>query len=176
MTIEIPTIRTARLTLRPMLPEDAPVLHQIYQSEGVLGYFPDPVLPAREVVQRFIAGQSVQWEQYGYGDWAVVPIDDNKIIGWVGLQYLPELDETEVGFLLDRPYWGRGFATEAAQASLGYGFKNLRLEHIIALIHPDNLASKRVVEKCGMNYVDNLLLWGIELMRFRIEKPKLDNL
>jgi [ribosomal protein S5]-alanine N-acetyltransferase len=176
MSIEIPTIRTAHLTLRPLLPEDAPVLHQVYQSEGVLGYFPDPVPPALGSVQRFIAGQRVHWEHYGYGNWAVVPYNENRIIGWAGLQYLPELDETEVGFLLDRPYWGRGYATEAAQASLGYGFKNLLLESIIALVHPDNLASRRVIEKCGMHFVDHLLLWGIELMRFRIERPELDNL
>ncbi len=88
----------------------------------------------------------------------------------MGLQYLPELDETEVGFLLDRPFWGKGYATEAALASLHFGFENIQLDHIIALVHPDNLASRRVIQKCGMKYVDTLPLWGIELMRHRVDK------
>ena len=48
---------------------------------------------------------------------------------------------------------------------------NFNLDHIIALVHPDNLASRRVIEKCGMVYVETLSLWGIELMRHTVEKP-----
>jgi ribosomal-protein-alanine N-acetyltransferase len=148
--------------------EDAAALHFIYQSKGVLRYFPNPVPPAMEKVQRFITGQQVHWEKYGYGDWAVVLEDQGKIIGWAGLQYLPELDEIELGFLLDRPFWGRGYATEAAQASVQFGFERLNLEHIIALVHPDNLASRRVIEKCDMTWIDTISLWGISLMRYKI--------
>jgi ribosomal-protein-alanine N-acetyltransferase len=167
MNSPIPSIRTARLTLRPMLPGDAAELHQIYQSEGVLHYFPNPIPPSLEKVQAIIAGQIVHWNEFGYGDWAIVPNDHEKIIGWAGLQYLPELDEIEVGFLLDRPAWGRGYATEAAKASLGFGFERFSLEHIIALVHPENLASRGVIEKCGMDYVETISLWGMELMRYR---------
>ena len=93
-----------------------------------------------------------------------------EIIGWAGLQYLPELDETEVGFLLDRPFWGKGYATEAALASLRFGFEHCELDHTIALVHPENHASRRVIEKCGLEVVDSLMLWGIELMRFQVNK------
>jgi len=83
-------------------------------------------------------------------------------------------DETEVGFLLDRPFWGKGYATEAALASLQFGFEHFSLDHIIALVHPDNLASRRVIEKCGMTYMETLSLWGIELMRYQIAKPSIN--
>jgi ribosomal-protein-alanine N-acetyltransferase len=169
MNAEFPSIQTTHLTLRPLEPNDAGVLHRIYQSEGVLRYFPNPVPPPLEKVQRFIAGQQVHWEKYGYGDWGVVPDGESEIIGWAGLQFLPELDETEVGFLLDRPFWGKGYATEAALASLQFGFERFGLDHIIALVHPENLASRRVIEKCGMSYMETLSLWGIELMRYRTE-------
>lgn len=168
--MKIPQIETSNLCLTPLQAEDAGVLHRIYQSPGVLTYFPNPVPPALERVQRFIAGQQAHWEKYGYGNWAIRLADGPEITGWAGLQYLPELDETEVGYLLDRPYWGKGYATEAARASLEFGFKNFELDHIIALVHPENLASQRVIEKCGMAYVDTLPLWGIELRRFRVEK------
>jgi RimJ/RimL family protein N-acetyltransferase len=169
MNAEFPSIQTTHLTLRPLEPNDAGVLHWIYQSEGVLRYFPNPVPPPLEKVQRFIAGQQVHWEKHGYGDWGVVPDGESEIIGWAGLQFLPELDETEVGFLLDRPFWGKGYATEAALASLQFGFERFGLDHIIALVHPENLASRRVIEKCGMSYIETLSLWGIELMRYRTE-------
>jgi len=103
-----------------------------------------------------------------------VPDGEVEIIGWAGLQFLPELDETEVGFLLDRPFWGKGYATEAALASLEFGFEHFGLDHIIALVHPENLASRRVIEKCGMSYTETLSLWGIELMRYRTESSFLD--
>jgi RimJ/RimL family protein N-acetyltransferase len=168
MKPQIPALQTPHFTLGPLQPADAAVLHRIYQSEGVLRYFPNPTPPPLEKVQRFIVGQQAHWEKYGYGNWGILPAGEKEIIGWAGLQFLPELNETEVGFLLDRPFWGKGYATEAALASLKYGFEKLSLDHIIALVHPDNLASRRVIEKCGMVYVETLPLWGIELMRYRI--------
>jgi RimJ/RimL family protein N-acetyltransferase len=161
-------VRTDRLTLRLMQLEDAPSLHRIYQSKGVLRYFPNPIPPSLERVERFIIGQQTHWEQHGYGNWGIVPDGENIIIGWAGLQFLPELDKTEVGFLLDRPYWGKGYATEAARAALRFGFQKVNLDHIIALVHPDNHASIHVIEKCQMEFVDTLQLWGIELKRYQV--------
>lgn len=167
MRHQFPTLQTDRLKLQPLKNEDAEVLHSIYQSEGVLRYFPNPNPPALEKVQKFIIGQREHWERHCYGNWGILPEGGSKIIGWTGLQYLPELEETEVGFLLDRPAWGKGYATEAAQASMQFGFEQIGLDHIIALVHPANLGSQRVIEKCGMTYVETLSLWGIELMRYQ---------
>ena len=163
------TICTERLLLRPLQAGDACVLHRIYQAEGVLQYFPNPHPPSLEKVQRFISRQQAHWEQHGYGNWGVVRTEQENIIGWAGLQFVPELEETEVGFLLGRNFWRRGYATEAAAASLHFGFEYFSLNHIIALVHPKNNASIRVIEKCGMAYQDTLLLWGIELRRYRID-------
>lgn len=169
--MQILTIQTGSLTLRPLQESDALTLHRIYQSEGVLRYFPSSIPPPLERVQRFIAGQQAHWEQKGYGNWGVVPDGRCEIIGWAGLQFLPELNETEVGFLLDRPFWGKGYATAAALASLQDGFDRFDLDHIIALVHPDNQASRRVIEKCSMVYVETIHLWGIDLMRNVIKRP-----
>jgi RNA polymerase sigma-70 factor, ECF subfamily len=166
---EIPTLHTTHLTLRPILPADVTALYRIYQAEGVLQYFPNPAPPPLEKVERFVAYQQTHWEKYGYGNWAILPEGEREIAGWAGLQYLPELDETEVGFLLDRPFWGKGYATQAARAALRFGFEHFDFDHIIALVHPENAASRRVIAKCGMNYVDTLSLWGIALMRYQIE-------
>jgi RimJ/RimL family protein N-acetyltransferase len=165
MGTQNPTLGTQHLSLVPLRPADAEILYRIYQVEGVLRYFPSPTPPPLEKVQRFVAGQQAHWEKHGYGNWGILPNGEKDIIGWAGLQYLPELDETEVGFLLDRSFWGKGYATEAARASLRFGFEHFNLDHIIALVHPDNLASRRVIEKCGMTCVETISLWGIDLMR-----------
>ncbi len=163
---QVPILTTARLTLRPMQPADAVTLHRIYQTDGVLRYFPNPNPPAIEKVERFILEQQMHWETYGYGNWGIVPRDEEKIIGWVGLQFLPELDETEVGYLLDKPFWGKGYATEAARASLQFGFDHFAFSRLIALVHPENIPSRRVLEKCGMKYIETIHLWGIDLMQY----------
>jgi RimJ/RimL family protein N-acetyltransferase len=170
MSVEIPSLQTAHLTLRPLQTEDAQILQRIYQAEGVLQYFPNTTPPPLEQVQKFIVRQEKHWAEYGYGNWGILPKGEDQIIGWVGLQYVPELDETEIGYLLNRPFWGKGYATEAARASLQFGFENFDFDHMIALVHPDNLGSRRVIEKCGMTYLENKVLWGLEMMSYRLEK------
>lgn len=166
----IPILTTAHLTLRPLQSEDAVTLHRIYQTEGVLRYFPNPNPPPLEKVESFIATQQDHWKTYGYGNWAIVPGEEREIIGWAGLQFLPELNETEVGYLLDQPFWGKGYATEAARASLQFGFDQFAFSYLIALVHPENIGSRRVLEKCGMRYMETIHLWGIDLMRYHRER------
>ena len=168
----IPTIHTPGLVLRALELADAEVLHRINHSDGVLRYFPTPTPPPIEKVKRFITGQEEHWDKHGYGNWGIVPEGDDQIIGWVGLQFLPELNETEVGYLLNAPYWGKGYATEAARASIQFGFEQCTLDSIIALVHPENIASRRVIEKCGISYEETIHLWGIDLMRHRLDRSR----
>jgi ribosomal-protein-alanine N-acetyltransferase len=168
--LEIPTIRTPHLTLRPMLAADAVILHQIYQHAGVLQYFPNPVPPALEKVERFVSAQQAHWEKYGYGNWSIVPDGESEMAGWAGLQFLPETNETEVGYLLDCPFWGKGYATEAACVSLQFGFERFNFPEIIALVHPDNIGSLKVAAKCGLQVVERKMYWGVELIRHCCER------
>jgi len=172
----IPTVRTSRLTLRPLLSTDAEPLYKIYQVEGVLQYFPNPSPPPLENVKRFVTAQETHWGKYNYGNWGILPHGEEDIIGWAGLQFLPETNEIEVGYLLNRLFWGQGFATESALASLEFGFQHLSLDQIIALVHPDNIASIRVIENCGMSWVDQKVYFGINLMRYRINASEYQDL
>ena len=166
---DIPTLRTRRLILRPFEEEDAGTLHQILGEEGILRYFPNPDPPPLERVQRLIAGQLKHWEEHALGWWAVQPLENPKLIGWAGLQFLPETAEIEVAYLLSKARWGQGLATEAARASLRFGFERLRLETIVALVHPENKASQRVIEKLAMTFVDQARYFGLDLYRYSID-------
>jgi RimJ/RimL family protein N-acetyltransferase len=87
------------------------------------------------------------WTLRGFGLWAVNRKSDGIFIGRVGLYYPDGWPGLEVGWVLARPYWGHGYATEAASASRDYGFKNYPVPNLISVIHPDNLASQRVAER-----------------------------
>ena len=81
-------------------------------------------------------------------------------MGWNGLQFLPETNETEVGYLLSRRFWGRGYTTEGARAALQFGFERFELEQIIGLVHPENIASQRVLEKAGLKFTNQAKYFG----------------
>lgn len=166
MNNPIPTIHARTVSLVPLRPDHAAVLHRIYQTEDVLRYFPTTTPPSMEQIQRFLRNQQEHWEKFGYGHWGILPDGEQEIIGWAGLQFLPELEETEVGYLLDRPFWRKGYGTGAALAALRFGFDHFDFSHLIALVHPENRASRHVIEKCGMTYQETVHLWGIDLMRY----------
>ena len=75
-----------------------------------------------------------------------------------------------MAYLFDRPYWGQGIGTEAAHASLRYGFEELKLDRIIALAVPENVGSWRVMEKNGLNFETRLHLWDLDLVKYGIAR------
>jgi len=158
----------------------------------VMRYFPNPDPPARDQVERLIQFQLSHWKQHGYGWWAVCASDvaahsalerlgvpqnppqnpsrNAALIGWAGLQYLPETGEIEVGYLLGRDYWGRGLATEAARTSVQFGFEDLGIETIVGIVHPENIASQRVLEKAGLAYVERAHYFGMDVYRYLVTR------
>jgi ribosomal-protein-alanine N-acetyltransferase len=170
--MEIPTLETSHLVLRPWSIEDAEILFRILQEPDILKYFP-PTTFTLEKTQRYINHQLKHWQERGYGHWAVTLRKDRRVIGWNGLEYLSETGENEVAYLLSCHVWGRGFATEAALAAVRYGFGPAGLHAIIGLVHPENFASIRVLEKCGLSFIDRKVYWGLEMCRYRIESRDL---
>ena len=168
--MSIPILTTTRLTLRAFTEEDIDPLQRILSEEGILRYFPRTDPPARDRVERLIAHQLKHWEEHGYGWWAVEPRWEKQLIGWSGLQFLPETEEVEVGYLLDQAFWGKGLATEAAQACLQYGFESFDVENIVAIVHPENITSQRVIEKLRMSFVDQAHYFGMDCYRYSIER------
>ncbi len=155
--------------MRPFKLADVDPLHQIFAQPSVLRFFPNQNPPDLEQVKRIIAFQLSHWEKHACGWWAVDLPGANTMIGWCGLQYLLETEETEVAYLLEPEYWGRGLGTEAARASLRYGFINLGIKKIVAIVHPDNLASRRVIKKLGMEFVDRASYFGMDCFRYDMD-------
>ena len=165
-----PTVETDRLILRRFSPDDLDSLSEILSRPEVMRYMPGGEPYPRERSARTLQSIIDHWEQHGFGWWAICWKRNPQLIGWCGLSYLEELDETEVAFLMNSQFWGRGVATEGAHASLRYGFEELGLDRIIALAHVKNFASRRVMEKNGLTYREDLHLWGLELAKYAIER------
>jgi len=169
--MNIPTLTTARLVLRGFTEDDVDPLYRILSDADALRYFPDPRPPSRERVQKIISNQLQHWERHGYGWWALEPRSNEELVGWSGLQFISETTEVEVGYLLGQPFWGQGLATEAAQACVQYGFEQLGLQTIVGIVHPENVASQRVIEKLGLSFVDRTRYFGMDCYHYRVERP-----
>ena len=97
-------------------------------------------------LQRLIDHQ----ERHGFSLWAVTDRETGTVMGDGGLIHLAHRGpEIELGCRLAKPYWGKGYATEVASAWVAHGFEELGLERIVAVTHPENVASQRVLEKVG---------------------------
>ena len=94
------------------------------------------------------------FEVHGYGLWAVEVLGEAPFIGFVGLSpvelAVPFTPAVEVGWRLARPFWGRGFATEAALVAVAFGFEQYGLREIVSFTAEGNLRSRRVMERVGM--------------------------
>ena len=173
-SMTVPTITTPRLTLRPFTADDVDPLFHILNQEGVLRYFPVADPPGRDRVAGMIQRLINHWEKRGYGLWAVESRAGGTLMGRCGLQYLPDTDEVEVDFILGRPFWGQGFATEAARASVRYGFEDLDVDSIAGIAHVENKGSQRVLEKLGMERIERKAFFGMECYRYLVDHKSYD--
>jgi len=143
-------LQTERLTLRPLVPGDAEAYAAMRFHPDVARWLPpaaaDPAEAIRNTIERFAAG----WRERGHAPWGL--FREGRLIGHGGLNYVPEFGETEVLWALHPDAWGRGYATEAARAALGYGFETLGLDLIFAMTLPDNLPSQAVMRRLGLTY------------------------
>lgn len=168
--MQFPIIETDRLTLRGFVSKDLDRLAEMLDKPEVMRYMPGGKPFPRERAEATLRNILNHWEKNAFGWWAVDHKADTRLIGWCGLGIVDELGETEVAYLFDEPYWGKGIATEAAHASLRYGFEELKLDRVIALAHTENKASQRVMQKNGMVYEAVLHLWGLDLVKYAITR------
>ena len=155
-------VETDRLILRHFDIVDGEAMDRVFGDAEVM-YYGDGV-KTQEWVRQWLRGWLEDYYQkWGFGIWAIVERSGREVIGYCGLSHFPNRcghDEMEIGYRLARPYWGRGLATEAAQAVRDYGFGTLGLPRLIAMIDPRNVASIRVAEKTGLRYERDVMFEG----------------
>lgn len=161
-------IETERLLLRRFSLADVDEIYAIYCKYEVMKYVGG--IRTRGQVENYIEMMLKSWQKNQFGMWAISWKNEAKILGDGGLSFLDKTLEIEVGYVLDKPYWNLGLATEVAQASLRYGFEFLNLEKIVAVANPKNFASRRVMEKVGMRYEKDAFHYRTNVVYYSISK------
>jgi RimJ/RimL family protein N-acetyltransferase len=164
-------IETNRLLLRTFTEDDAALIYELNLDPDVIRYTHDPIkdlVHASEILEKVIISQ---YALYNHGRWAVHVKATLEFLGWCGLKYLAELNEIDLGFRFKKEGWGKGYATEAAYASIQYGFEKIGLQRIVARAEIDNIGSWKVLEKCGMTYIGDEKVDGYPVKTYEILNP-----
>jgi RimJ/RimL family protein N-acetyltransferase len=163
-------IETERLRLRPLAAEDLDALHQLWTDADVRKYLWDDRVISREQAEEVIASSIESFEANGYGFWAVLPKDEEAIIGFCGFRLFGDAREIEILYGLAPSRWGRGLATEAARAMMRWGFEDHGFDSIYAGADPPNAASFRVMERLGMKHAKRTRIDDVEAIYYVLSK------
>ena len=162
-------LETPRLLLREMTLADLDFVAEMLAHPEVMRFYPK--LYARDEAQAWIERQLVRYLQHRHGLWLVLDKSSLSPIGQVGL-LMQEVDgqlEPEIGYLIHRPFWRQGFATEAAVAVKQFALEERGCSYVISLIRPENEPSQGVARKLGMQPVRETLFKEIRHLVFRVE-------
>lgn len=164
-------VETKRLLLRQFTADDAELIWQLNLDPEVTRFTHDPVRDiehAKEILEKTILPQ---YALYNHGRWAVHIKNDLQFIGWCGLKFRSELNEIDLGYRFMKPFWGQGYATEAAFGCIKYGFEKLHLQRIVGRAEPGNIGSLKVLEKCEMTYIGQDIIDGHPANTYEILNP-----
>ncbi len=145
----LPEFETSRLKIRQRNLEDLDACLEMDSDPDVMRYM-GGVRPSDKRREEFVVGMNEAVE-IGLGYWSVFPKDsEHDLLGWIILRPLPGYTDVEIGYRFKHTAWGKGYATEAARAVLRHGFETVGLDEIVAVIHPENERSQRIIKKLGL--------------------------
>jgi RimJ/RimL family protein N-acetyltransferase len=165
------TLETERLRLRMFRESDLDVYARMCADPEIMRYLGEGKPLTRAEAWRSMAGILGHWQLRGYGLWAVEERATGTLIGRIGHIDPEGWPGFELGWMLDRAAWGKGYATEGARRALEYAFDEIGREHVISLIRPANVASIRVAERLGEALEGSVHILGGEALVYGITRP-----
>lgn len=143
-------VETPRLTLRRWHAEDLPAMASIWADPLVMEFITDGRPRSLEESRGRLLDYEAHWKRHGFGSWAVDDRVTGALIGRIGFASRDDLAHPELGWLLSRLHWGRGFGREGASAALRYGFERLAFTQVSSTIRLENERSRRLAVGLGM--------------------------
>ena len=145
-----PIWETPRLVAREMTLGDLDFVAAMLADPEVMRYYPRCY--SRVEAEAWVVRQQSSYRAFGHGRWLILDRSDGRPVGQVGLlsQLVEGIEQPEIAYMIDRPWWRRGFATEAASATRDHAFEVLGRTRVISLIRPENVPSRGVASKIGM--------------------------
>jgi len=166
---------TPRLFPRPFTLEDAPLIYKLNSDPEVLKYVHEPVLENDAQAKDILTNIIIPQYKINLGRWAIHTKSDYEFIGWCGLKLIKEAGIIDLGYRFIKTAWGKGYATEAAQYTLIYGLRELKIETITGMAHIENITSIRVLEKIGMKFIRDEIVSGCPVKTFTLSLPDLSD-
>ena len=168
-------LETERLILRDLISNDVDGLFELDSNPNVHTYLGNKPFENIVQIREVIKAIQQQYCENGIGRWAVIDKKTKDFIVWSGLKLVTEKINNHIGFYdlgyrLIEKYWGKGIATETANATLEYAFTKLNLTEVYAMCDIENIGSKNVLEKAGLSLIESFELNGIEHNWFKITK------
>ncbi|MFT3682538.1 MAG: GNAT family N-acetyltransferase [Ferruginibacter sp.] len=164
-------IETPRLYLREFTEADIPLIQQLNNDPAVVKYLHEPLLDTEEKARAILVNNILPQYKLNLGRWATFIKSTGEFIGWCGLKHRPELEEIDLGYRFAVKYWGKGYATEAAQAVLDHALNVLKLETVTGRAHIENAGSLKVLEKIGMKYIKDEVVDDCPVKTFVVVNP-----
>jgi ribosomal-protein-alanine N-acetyltransferase len=158
---------TPRLILREILPADAPGMFELDSDPEVHRYLGNKPIKTLREAEEGIAFIRQQYLDHGIGRWAVIEKTTGNFTGWAGLKYMTEACNGhthfyDLGYRFIKRFWGKGYATEAATASVNYGFDVMKLDELFGMADVDNIGSNKTLQKAGLKYVEGFEHMGVK--------------
>jgi len=162
-------IDSERLELRDFVSADADMIFALNSNREVMRYMPEAAkLRASLIDAELMIERAMDYyeEHPGLGIWPTLLKSTGDCIGWTCLKHLDHTNEIELGYRFFPEHWGQGLCTEISRELIRYGFEQLGLTRIVGITHPENLASRRVLEKVGMTHERNDHYYGIDVVYY----------
>jgi ribosomal-protein-alanine N-acetyltransferase len=163
-------LETDRLRFATWAEEDWKEFQHIATDPLVVRYLGTGDPWPEERIKDFVARQCDHWQKHRICLWKLLPKDSEALIGICGLQRLLAGPDVEIGWWLAPSHWGQGLAAEAAECVLAYGFEVSQLKRIVAIAHPANRDSLRVMERIGMRFERETVHKGIRVVFYAITR------
>ena len=158
---------TDRLFLRKLKDYDVDEIFKMRSDKDIMRFIRKLQTDPEESLA-WIEMISARWEKDKIGFCGVIEKQSKSFVGWCGLWQLAETKEFEVGYAINKNYWGKGYATESAKRILQYGFNELNLNKIVAVSYPENQPSQNVMKRLGMSFIQIGKFYDNELVQYAI--------
>lgn len=171
------SIETERLYFRELVPSDEEGMFEMDSNPEVHTYLGNNPVKSIEEIRAAISSIMEQYRTNGIGRWAVLLKETGEFIGWAGLKLERNVNghdsHYDLGYRFIQKHWGKGYASEAAAAFVDYGFNVMRLEKINATANPSNAASRKVLERAGLKFIETFDYEGNEEVWYEMVNPNL---
>ena len=158
--------------MRPFKEEDSADLFRLNADPEVIRYTGDPPFSNEQEALEFIRAYD-HYEKWGHGRYTVLLAETGLFLGWCGLKWNSDIHEVDLGYRFLREHWGKGYATEAASASLVEAYDQLGYKSVIGRAMVPNIGSIRVLQKLGFQFERYTLCGGDISEQWRHRRSKL---